>query len=190
MIVFVDGFQNTGKTSLIEGCSYLHNRFPFNQYLEDYDLLNKKEELNGFQLAKDLGILFASRYIKHNVVFDRGPFSTIFYSLKENRYDDNTPEVIMKFLVEISKFENCEYVFVTKKNEKQNNKREHNDGFDYLDDDNDLEKENILENIIKASKLIGIKLHIFENDFSKSLQQNIEDFNKFLRGLENEHNRS
>lgn len=187
MNIFIDGFQTTGKSTLIEKCDFKYNRFPFNQYLDSLDL---KNDLNGFQIGKDLGMLFALQYNKENVIFDRGPFSTIFYSLKENRFGNKTPEILTKFLSEISKFKNCEYVFVVKKNNKENIKREHNDGFDYLNDDDDKEKENILQDIVNTAKQFGINIHIFTNDFSKSLDDNIYNFNKLLEELTNEYNRN
>lgn len=185
MTIFVDGFQNTGKTTLINGCKYRHNRFPFNQYLDLFGL--GKEDMNGFQLAKDLGIMFGLQYSKETLVLDRGPFSTVFYSLKENRYGDKTAETMMAFLKEISSFKGFGYVFVVKKNAPLSLERKHGDGFDYLDDENDVSKLALLESIVEAAKKIGIEVKIFENDFSLKIKQNLHKFNKLIEELSNEH---
>lgn len=183
MVVFVDGFQSCGKTTLIDGCKYKHNRFPFNQYMDMFEL----SDINGFQLGKDLGILFALQYTKENVVFDRGPFSTVFYSLKENRYGDKTPELMTKFVSELKSFKNCAYVFVVKKNAPKDYFRFRGDGFDYLNDEDDPEKEGLLNAIVLQAKSLGIKIHLFENDFSEKVKQNLHRFNDLLEGLMNEH---
>ena len=188
MNIFIDGFQNTGKTTLIENCKFKHNRFPFNQYLEEFNLSNNRDCLNGFQIGKDLGILFGLQYSKQNVIFDRGPFSTIFYSLKEMRFNENTTTILIKFISELKKYENCKYVFVKKINSKGEEKRNHQDGFDYLNDDEDQEKEKLLEQIIFTAKKFGVEINIFENDFSLSLKTNYHRFNDFLEGLLNEYN--
>lgn len=189
MIIFVDGFQNTGKTSLIENCGYKHNRFPFNQYLDKYQLNENKERLNGYQLGKDLGILFGLQYTDKNLVFDRGPFSTIFYSLKEKRYGENTNDIVAYFLQDLREYkEKCKYIFVIKCNDKGNNERIHNDGFDYLNDDNDPNKEKILQIMLLGARIARLDIRIFINDFSKPLEENQKEFNKLLEEMMNEHN--
>ena len=185
MVIFIDGWQNTGKSTLIENCKYKHSRFPFNQYL---DLLDLKNDINGYQLGKDLGILFLSNFLKDPLVLDRGPFSTIFYSLKEKRYGENTELILAKFLKELTNYKNCRFVFVVKKNETNPQERIHNDGFDYLNDDKDPEKEKLLKEIVKAAQNYGIKIYIFENDYSLSLKTNYHRFNDFLEGIFDEYN--
>ena len=185
MIVFVDGFQNTGKTTLVQSCKYKHNRFPFNQYLDLFGL--SKEALNGFQIAKDLAMMFGLQYSKENLVFDRGPLSTAFYSLKENRYGPDTPEVMVKFLKEVNSFKGFKYVFVTKKNAADGFLRTHADGFDYLNDENDPDKESLLWSVADQAQALGMKISFFENDFSKKPKQNIHVFNDLLERLMNEH---
>ena len=185
MNIFIDGFQNTGKSTLIDNCNFKHNRFPFNQYMDEFSL-----DINTYQIGKDLGILFGLQYNEEPVIFDRGPFSTIFYSLKENRYGNKTIEIVFKFLKEIATFKNCRFVWIKKINNKESIIREHNDGFDYLDDENDLEKDKLLDQIIQMAESVGIKLYIFENDFSISLKENYHRFNNLLGELINEYNRN
>lgn len=183
MIIFVDGFQNTGKTTLLDNCKYKHDRFPFNQYLDKFGL---NAEINGFQIGKDLGILFGLQFTNENIVFDRGPLSTIFYSLKEDRYGKDTAKVIVKFLIELKKYPNCKYIFVKKINDPKQVERNHSDGFDYLDDDNDPEKDNILD-MMRNICYHQIDMVIFENDFSDTIEHNSERFNALLEVLMDEH---
>ena len=185
MIIFIDGFQNCGKTTLIENCQYQHDRFPFNQYLDKFNL-----NINTYQITKDLAILFGLQFVKDNIIFDRGPFSTVYYSLKEKRYNDNTPKIIFDFLKEISKYNNISYVFVKKINDNKNIKREHNDGFDYLNDDWDLQKEYTFDVMVYLAKSAGIKINVFYNDFSKSIEENQKRFNQLLGEIIHEHNRN
>ena len=184
MFIFIDGFQTSGKSTLINNCKYKHRRFPFNQYLDLFPL-----DLNTFQITKDLAILFLAEAVKDNIVFDRGPFSTIFYSLKEDRFGKDTTKIVRRFLGQLKEFPNCEFVFVKKINETEVIKREHNDGFDYLNDDDDPQKDVLLDSIIYEAEKVGIKIHIFENDFSISLKQNYHRFNDLLEELIDEHDR-
>lgn len=184
MVIFVDGFQNVGKSTLIDNCKYRHNRFPFNQYMDMFEL----KDINGFQIGKDLGILFGLQYAKDTVVFDRGPFSTIFYSLKEKRYGDKTEEMMFKFMSELKNYQNARYVFVKKKNADPGFVRNHGDGFDYLDDERDEGKDALLDSILGAAKKAGLEVKVFENDFSIKIKRNIHKFNDLLEELSNEHN--
>ena len=190
MNVFVDGFQNTGKTTLLEKSKYKCNRFPFNQYLDEFNLTSK-EELNGFQIAKDLGILFGLSFSRsqETILFDRGPFSTLYYSLKDNRWSKNIDNY-KNFAKEISKFRNMIYIFVIKINNYNENERSHNDGFDYLQDDGDPNKFRYLEMIQSFARSAGIELYIFENDYSKSIEENVEKFDNYVGGLVREYNRN
>lgn len=187
MIIFIDGYQNCGKTTLIEKCKYKHNRFPFNQYLNKFNLYTKNE-LNGFQFGKDLGMLFGLQYVNENIIFDRGPLSSVYYSLKENRYGESTHKIIFDFLKEISQYNNIKFVFIKKINDKQNIKRLHNDGFDYLNDDHDLEREYTFDEMNYLAKSAGIKINTFINDYSKPLNENQIEFDRLLEELINEHN--
>ena len=184
MIIFIDGFQNTGKSTLINNCKYKHSRFPFNQYLDELPM-----NLNTYQFGKDFGICFAAQFIKDNVVLDRGPLSTVFYSLKENRFGENTLDMVFKFLQLIKQNKGYKFVWLKKINDN-GIERKHDDGFDYLDDDNDEKKEEIFTQMMNLCAYVGIKVHVFTVDFSKKEKQNFHLFNDFLEGLFNEHNRN
>ena len=185
MIIFVDGIQNVGKTTLVSNCKYRHNRFPFNEYLDFFKL--NKDDLKGFQLGKDLGMLFGLQYSKEDIIFDRGPLSTIFYSLKEERYGENTLSVVLNFFKTLSRYKKCRFVWIDKSNDKQKNKRNHNDGFDYLNDEEDPKKGEIINTMFSLAKTAGVRIYKFVNDYSIKLKQNYHNFNDFLEGLINEH---
>ena len=185
MIIFIDGWQGSGKTTLIENCKYKHGRFPFNQYLNKFDL-----DINDLQITKDLAILFTSQFIKDNVILDRGPFSTIYYSLKEDRYGKDTPLQMMKFMKELREYNNCQFVWIFKTNDNSLQPRKHNDGFDYLNDDEDPNKEKLLQSIFDTAQNLGIMIHTFEVDFSLKEKDNVKRFNDFLEGIIYEYNRN
>lgn len=193
MNIFIDGYQNVGKTQMLEKCKYKHTRFPFNQYLDKFNL-KTKEELNGFQIGKDLGILFTLSQVqsKEILLFDRGPFSTLYYSLKEKRWKKGVDQ-FNDFLGELTKFKGCAYIFVVKIN-SQSLEREHNDGFDYLNDEQDPQKFHNLEVLQQMALTWGLPFYIFENDFSKPIDVNVDRFNEFVknvvRELVHEHNRN
>ena len=182
MVIFVDGFQSCGKTTLISNCRYEHARFPFNQHLSALGI----PDLTGFQLGKDLGIMFALQGRYDPLVLDRGPFSTIFYSLKECRHGEKTPIIMARFLKELASYKGFRYVFVTKKNAPVS-ERKRGDGFDYLDDDSDKNKEKLLEDMVREARAAGIKIEIFENDFSMQAKRNSRRFNALLERLAHEH---
>lgn len=188
MNIFIDGFQNVGKTTLLDNSKYKHLRFPFDVYVHDFDLKDP-QSLNGFQLGKDLGMLFGLSVTDNRniTLFDRGPFSTIYYSLKEDRWTKR--KYVENFLKHIKSFKDNIFVFVTKINDETNIKREHNDGFDYLDDDNEKSKDYYLGYLQGIANLHEIDLRFFENDFSKPIEENIERFNNFLEQVMYEHNR-
>lgn len=181
MRLFVDGFQNTGKSTLLDNLGIKHSRFPFNQYMDEIGI----EDINGFQLGKDLGILFALLVAGNDedIVFDRGPFSTVFYSLKEARYGEKTEETMRAFLRVVAEFPDCRYVFLLKKNEHLGERRVHEDGFDYLDDDGDPKKNKTLKKMKQMAEEEGIKLMLFENDFAFSPKENAERFRSAMRSF-------
>lgn len=189
MIIFVEGAQGVGKTTLINSCKYKHRRFPFNEYLEQFKL-KSTDNLNGFQLGKDLGMLFALQFVKENIIFDRGPLSTVFYSLKEYRFGEETNNIVFNFLKEISKYQKISFIWIKKVNSKSKIKRDHNDGFDYLDDENDSNKNKLFEIIKMFANYTNINIKVFENDFSKKLKSNIHNFNNLLEETINEHDRN
>lgn len=185
MVFIVEGLQNVGKSSLIKALKYKTDRFSFNEYLDEFKL-NTYGELNAFQIGKDLGILFGLNFLSKEeiVILDRGPISTMFYSIKEAR-KLSKEGTLPFFLNEIHKFKNIHYICVNKINDKFKNKRNKKDGFDYLND-NELDKYNfklLEETLIKS----GLKIYHFNNDFSKSIEENAKQLEILIEDIINEH---
>ena len=178
MFVFIEGFQNVGKTTLIINSGYKDYRFGFVKYLDMFDLKNK-DSLNGFQIGKDLGMLFLSDfcYKNKNLIIDRGPLSTFYYSIKENRWNDSN--YIDNYLKEISNFKNIRFIWVTKINDNQKKKRNRQDGFDFINDDEEDYDSRIKELKDYCNKY-NIKFDIFKNDYSKPIKENCKEFRKMI----------
>lgn len=178
MLIFVEGFQGVGKTTLLESSGYSYNHFPFAYYVKEFGF--KDEKLTGFQFGKDLGILYALRNINLPLLFDRGPFSSVYYSLKEKRCSE---EFLRSYLKEISKYKDCKYLFIQKVNGLASSERKRSDGFDYLNDENDSKKEERFEQMKNLANEYGIKFHFFENDFSKNFSLVKKDFKIKIKEL-------
>lgn len=192
MIVFIDGEQLSGKSTLIDILSkeyrFISNRFPFDLHVNHFKL-NEKDLLNGFQIGKDLGILFALGAIspKNNFVFDRGPFSTIYYSLLDNRMSN---EQILSFADEMSKYDFI-YVFVKGINQHNSLKiRAKKDGFDDLKEKEISEGDAITFLLQQLAEKYHLKYLTFYNDFSLPPEKNASNLIRLLKEIENEHIRS
>lgn len=186
MFVFIEGFQNVGKTTLINAAGYYDLRFGFVKYLDEFNL-KERDSLNGFQIGKDLGMLFLSDfcYKTKNLVIDRGPLSTLYYSIKEKRWPSE--EYVRSYLKEISSFKKARYIWVTKINDNTNHKRDRKDGFDFINDDEENYKYRI-EQLKKYCKEYGIYFEVFVNDYSKSPKENAKRLRALIEGRKNEHN--
>ena len=179
MNLFIEGFQQSGKTTLLKLSPYKYHHFPFADYVKEFNIKNKREVFN-FQLGKDLGILYSLENTKESVIIDRGPISSLYYSLKEKRC---TLSTIKKYVEELSKYKNFKYLIVEKINESKTLRRNRKDGFDYLNDEEDPEKENRMKQIIKLFKKYNIPIYYFINDFSKPIEETSKEFNRTIEGL-------
>lgn len=199
MILFIDGQQLSGKSTLIsELCnnnSWESYRFPFDTYVNTFKL-NDIKSINGFQIAKDLGILFALNACKpkNNIVFDRGPLSTIYYSLLTKRMNS---EQIDEFFKELEKYPDFVYVFVKKSNfdNKIIGVREKNDGFDDIENidfnyNQEIYKEMSINTIVDLAHKHKLRYFIFYNNFNLSPEENAERLKFALKGLDYEYIRS
>lgn len=184
MVIFVDGFQNTGKTTLVENSSFPHDSFPFTENIQALGLDTK--HIPGYQLGKDLGMLFAFSKMDKNLLIDRGPLSSILYSLKEMRFEEETFSVLRSFADILAKEKNAKFIFVTKSGMAPT-KREHHDGFDYLDDDNDPNMRKYLSQLQEILDEAGVRVTFFTNDFSKSEKENSIRFDSIVRKIFYEH---
>lgn len=180
MFTFIDGPQLAGKTTLLMKLGSLtqYYKFPFSEYTKKLDL-QSNENLTGFQVGKDLATLYFISNLKpttyYPAVVDRGPFSTIYYSILQGRM---TTDQIKKFLEEIEKFNFFKYIFITPKNRPDSFVRDKEDGFDQLEASNSAEAIDYIKEIVR---FYNIDISFFENDFRKSIHDNsLELYTKII----------
>lgn len=180
MFIFIDGFQNVGKTTLITESGYKDYRFGFVKYIDSFDLKDKNS-LNGFQIGKDFGMLFLSNhcYRDKNLIIDRGPLSTLYYSVKEKRWPSE--EYMNKYLEELSSYKNIRFIWVTKINDNTHNRRNRNDGFDFINDDSEDYEARIRE-LQEYCRKYEIRFDVFLNDYSKDIRSNCRSFRRLIEG--------
>ena len=183
-ILFVDGSQGVGKSTLISGISSrtptLVHKFPFSEYSKTFSL-SSNESLKGFQLGKDLATLYfmgRSYYPQpYPQLVDRGPFSTAYYSLTTGRM--TKPEVEL-FLEAVSKMsEHFSFVFVRSVNQADFS-RNKGDGFDHLKS-TEVGQDEALEFMVNTAKKYKIPLKVFDNDFSVSIKNNVDRFYRLVK---------
>lgn len=182
-VIFIDGPQLSGKSTLIKGLSAKYGwkvyKFPFSKYSSKLEL-STKEELNGFQLGKDLASMYWIKSLAGNsegvLLVDRGPMSSAYYSLTENRMPT---KMVHRFIRELSEFGNdFIYIFITANNRPEEVIREKNDGFDGLD-----KGEEDIEAVCSLSSMAfwnSLKLKLFVNDFSSSIEENLDNLIKTI----------
>lgn len=183
-IVFVDGSQGVGKSTLISGLSTLTPtyvyKFPFSDYSKAFNL-KSKESLKGFQLGKDLATLYfmgkAYTVQPYPQVVDRGPLSTAYYSLTTGRMTEAEVEEFFKIMSEM--VEHFSFVFIKPKNQT-NFIRDKKDGFDRLKA-LEVDPDKAIETIVLLAKKYRIPLKVFENDFSVDIKKNVNNFYKLVK---------
>lgn len=182
-VIFVDGPQMVGKSTLLDGVSKRYGlkvyKFPFSKYAT---LMNfGKEDLRGFQVGKDFSALYWLGQVGElgdTILVDRGPMSTAYYSLACNRMSHQQTE---NFISSLSEFgPSFTYLFITAKNRPNGLSRDKNDGFDNLRKDES--EVGVLEFLKKASKKANINFIHFENDFDISINSNLEKLYNLIGG--------
>jgi uncharacterized protein YeeX (DUF496 family) len=184
MIAFVDGLQNVGKSTILGLLpeEYVVKTFSFAEHCINFDIKNNKDKLNGFQIGKDLGFMFALEEFcsKGKIIFDRGPVSTLYYSLFEDRMTENELNCFFDVLQSYNK--DYLHIFVEKINDNINIVRNKNDGFDYIEKNENIDKsKRIIETIKDEFKKRDIQFIFFQNDYSKTKEENAENFVKLLK---------
>lgn len=181
MIFIFDGQQGVGKSTLIEALAKENSgeilKFPFSLYSKDFSL-QQGNGLKGFQIGKDLAFLYWLMNLpietKDRLYYvDRGPLSTLFYSIRYGRL--NSTE-INKFAKILGDFKNdqVKFVFITCRNRRGYERRK-GDGFDELDSTDvnkigDLRAYLALQEVAKRANLEFIS---FENDFDDPIEKNV-----------------
>lgn len=122
-IFFIDGPQMSGKSTLIEFLEKTTNglvyKFDFSEFFKNFNL-DKSKDIWGFQIGKDFAILSLLEKInsKQKIFIDRGPFSSIYYSLLFNREKE---EIVLKYFDYLKKYK-FSYIFILPFNRKKNEK--------------------------------------------------------------------
>ena len=183
-IIFVDGSQGVGKSTLISGIStrtptYIY-KFPFSDYSKTFNI-KSKESLKGFQLGKDLATLYfmSKAYTPqpYPQVVDRGPLSTAYYSLTTGRMSELEVEEFFKIMSEM--VEHLSFVFIKPKNQVSF-VRDRGDGFDGLKSA-EVDPDKAIDTIVSLAKKYRIPLKVFENDFSVDIKKNVNNFYKLVK---------
>lgn len=180
MIAFVEGVQLSGKSTLIENTNLKHIKFNFSKYSLLFNIEDIKS-LRTFQIGKDMSMLYMLQFLNKKrkiLLIDRGPISSLYYSILLNRFNEDD---IKHYINELAKY-NYTYWFIYPVNKDANNKEENirnkNDNF------NDLNKEVNDEVLNKIKNLClenGIKFYIYYKYFNKSIKYNSKHFEKNLK---------
>lgn len=185
MLVFFDGPQQSGKSSLIEELAKIGFgkglKFPFSKYTQEYGFI-LDHEIKGFQIGKDMATLYYLSNLpqpKENYLMDRGPLSTLFYSLTHNRLDAVELSNLSKEINEYQKKGQIKFVFVVPKNRPKLS-RFKLDGFDGLDLDNRLKSD--LNQFYRFAEYHNLNFIKFENNFSKPIEENAKALAEILFG--------
>lgn len=176
MLIFFDGPQQSGKSSLIEELVKKGFgkglKFPFSKYTQEYDFI-LDHEIKGFQVGKDMATLYYLSNLpqpKENYLMDRGPLSTLFYSLTHNRLDAVELSNLSKEVNEYQKKGQIKFVFVVPKNRPKLSTRFKLDGFDGLDLNSRLKSD--LNQFYRFAEYHNLNFIKFENDFSIPIEEN------------------
>lgn len=185
MIIFMDGPQSVGKSTLI---NYLINHSNFKNYKFDFSKyskifnIDKKNKLKYYQIGKDFSTLYWLDKLskkEDNIIIDRGIISSIYYSINQKRMSEKE---ILNYLECLKEFDNFKFLFILPKKRKEKIIRNKNDGFDNLDNNEyDYEAVEYINNYCKAN---NIDFEIFYNNFSKSIEENGEKLINYLRNEE------
>lgn len=185
MLIEISGMQKAGKSTLINGLKYdfYLYKFPMGTVCKTFGVKPTWE----LQIAKDIStmelyyqLLQDSSFVEIPIISDRGPLSTIFYSLLFHRTSDEAIDTFVKYL---SKFDFWVPIWVEAINQPEL-KREKTDGFDKLQDGLDPNEVKLAK-----QKMIGIldkyriKPTIIYNDFQIPVEKNIELFQSKIKEI-------
>lgn len=206
-IFFIDGPQQSGKTTLINGLEKSiysslieKHKFPFSLYINElFPNQCPPDILEGFRLGKDLGILDTLittipdqkiRLTSKILVYDRGPFSTIYFNLAQREYLQ--PYILRQVQLidhlcayaKSAKNINIHFILVYPQNRSQLKPRERGDGFDNtsLSAVSDW-AFNLIDNLVYGKE---VSVTRFINDFSLGVEESTQEFialiAKLIRG--------
>lgn len=181
MILFIDGPQGSGKTTLInylvKNYNFKSYKFDFSKYTQAFKIKNNSQ-LKNYQIGKDFSTLYWLKNLadsNQNIVIDRGAMSSIYYSVLFKRMNEKEITTYFDLLEE---FKNFKFLFLLPK-KRLNFVRNKQDGFDDLDSNNyDLDTVNFMNSeCLKRD----IDFDIFYNNFTMSIEENGEYLKNFLK---------
>lgn len=179
MLIEISGMQKAGKSTLIEGLTFNFNlyKFPMGGVCKYFGIKPTWE----MQIAKDISTLeFYSQVIKISeaddipTISDRGPLSTIFYSILFNRA---SLDQIKEFVDYLANYRTDWRPLWVEGVNQPIIKRSKSDGFDKLQDDVDhVAIENARETMLTILKERDIVPTILYNNFENTIEKNQELF--------------
>lgn len=185
MLIEISGMQKAGKSTLIEGLTFNFNlyKFPMGPVCKHFCIKPTWE----MQIAKDISTLeFYSQVVKLSeaddipTISDRGPLSTIFYSILFNRTRLDNVKDFVKFLASNYPTD-WRPVWVECVNQPDTVGRMKNDGFDDLQTDLDqvkvVEARETMFNILNENH---IHPTVFCNNFELGVEKSQENFNSCI----------
>lgn len=181
MILFIDGPQGAGKSTLIdylvEKKNFKKYKFDFSKYSQAFKI-NQNSKLKNYQIGKDFATLYWLKELANsedNIVIDRGVMSSIYYSYSYKRMSKK--EILIYFNL-LEDFKNFKFMFILPK-KRTNFIRNKEDGFDSLDI-NEYDTDTI-DFIINNSNERNIDFDVFYNNFTKSIEENGERLIDYLK---------
>lgn len=178
MLIEISGMQKAGKSTLIEGLTFNHRmyKFPMGGVCKEFGVKPTWE----LQIAKDISTMELYKQLLDVIhddhlptIADRGPLSTIFYTLLFNRASEEDVEKFIKYL---SQYPFWWPVWTEGINQPEIT-REKTDGFDSLQDGLDPNQVKIIkQKMFGLLTKYGIPYTIYYNDFAKPISENQELF--------------
>lgn len=179
MLIEISGMQKAGKSTLIEGLTFNYNwyKFPMGGVCKYFDIKPTWE----MQISKDIAMLtFYEQVVKCSEaddipsISDRGPLSTIFYSILFKRANEFQIEQFVKFLSNWKT--DWKPVWVEAINQPVL-VREKDDNFNHLQDGLDVNEVKLAkQKMFGLLDKYGIRYKIITNDFSQSIEENQDNF--------------
>ena len=185
MLIEISGMQKAGKSTLIEGLTFNFNlyKFPMGGVCKKFSIKPTWE----MQVAKDISTLeFYSQVVKLSeaddipTISDRGPLSTIFYSILFKRASLDQIKDFVEFLASNYPTD-WRPVWVVGVNQPNTVGRSKDDGFDKLQDGlDDIEVDIACKTMFDILNENNIQPVVFYNNFELGVEKSQENFNSCI----------
>ena len=184
MLIEISGMQKAGKSTLIEGLTFNFNlyKFPMGGVCKQFGIKPTWE----MQIAKDISTLeFYSQVVKISeaddipTITDRGPLSTIFYSILFKRASLDQIKEFVKYLANYRT--DWRPIWIEGVNQPNMLGRSKADGFDTLQDGLDMiDVVDARETMLSILNENDITVHLLYNNFKNSIKENQEMFQEAI----------